>query len=463
MEIPEDFSRYTKQLMGEDLFRILTDGLQQEPPVSIRINPFKCNLRDIRIPQQAAPVPWCANGVYLRSKVHFTFDPLLHAGLYYVQEASSMFLHEVLRQLIHHPVTMLDLCAAPGGKSTVARSVLPKGSLLISNEPDRTRANVLAENIRKFGHPDMMVTNNYPRDYGKAGLQFDVILADVPCSGEGMFRKDPGAVVEWSMQNVEKCWRLQREIVREIWPCLKPGGLLIYSTCTFNDKENERNANWIASELGARFIEIPTPTEWNLTGSLTDTNPMYRFIPGKTCGEGLFMAVLQKESLAEGPETRRRMPRRQLPTADGPTEWLQSPEEFCFLQEQDELTAVPKAWADSWLMARKALKVIHAGIKIGTRKGRNWLPDQSLALSCSLNRAAFPTVEVTHQQAIDFLRKEAVTLPPDTPLGIILLAYRGVPIGFEKNIGNRANNLYPAEWRIKSSHIPETNYQAIEL
>ena len=160
MEIPKDFSQYTKQLMGDGLYHTLTDGLQQEAPVSIRVNPFKCDVSRMRIPLQEARVPWCASGFYLHSRPNFTFDPLLHAGIYYVQEASSMFLHEVLSQLVHGPIRMLDLCAAPGGKSTVARSVLPTGSLLISNEPDHMRANILAENIRKFGHPDMMVTNN---------------------------------------------------------------------------------------------------------------------------------------------------------------------------------------------------------------------------------------------------------------------------------------------------------------
>lgn len=192
---------------------------------------------------------------------------------------------------------MLDLCAAPGGKSTAVRAALPEGSLLFSNEPMRTRSQILAENVQKFGHPDMIVTNNYPRDYKKSKLQFDVILTDVPCSGEGMFRKDEGAIGEWSTQNVNNCWQLQREIVSDIWNCLKPGGILIYSTCTFNAHEDEENVNWICEELGAEVMALEGIEDaWNITRNLTGTDfPVYRFIPGVSRGEGLFMAILKKE------------------------------------------------------------------------------------------------------------------------------------------------------------------------
>lgn len=227
MTLPEDFINYTKALTGNELWSIISRGLADEPPVSIRLNPFKCASGSPAESLSDGKVGWCDSGYYLNSRPNFTFDPLLHAGLYYVQEASSMFLDRVMRQYASDgPRTMLDLCAAPGGKSTVARAALPEGSLLISNEPMRTRAQILAENMQKFGHEDVIVTNNYPRDFGKSRLMFDVILTDVPCSGEGMFRKDDTAISEWSVQNVEKCWRLQREIVSDVWQCLKPGGLL---------------------------------------------------------------------------------------------------------------------------------------------------------------------------------------------------------------------------------------------
>ena len=221
MDLPADFEQYTRRLMGEKLFAIYLNGLSEEAPVSIRINPFKCP-SDVFIPLQDSIVPWSEYGYYLTHRPNFTFDPLFHAGLYYVQEASSMFHEHVIRQLMKefsfNNLNVLDLCAAPGGKSITIRSVLPDESILYSNEPNRTRAQILMENMQKWGHPNVIVTNNYARDFQKARLLFDIIIADVPCSGEGMFRKDQNSIQEWSVQNVEKCKNLQREIISYIWP-----------------------------------------------------------------------------------------------------------------------------------------------------------------------------------------------------------------------------------------------------
>lgn len=297
MTLPDDFITQAKATMGDELWTLLAQGLCSEAPVSIRLNPWKCREGMWTAVDAADCVAWCSSGYYLNSRPNFTFDPMLHAGMYYVQEASSMFLDLVLRQYVTgRAVRMLDMCAAPGGKSTVARAALPAGSLLVSNEPMRTRAQILAENIQKFGHPDVIVTNNYPQEISRSGLMFDIILTDVPCSGEGMFRKDPVAINEWSPQNVEKCRRLQREIVAEAWQCLRPGGLLVYSTCTFNTKEDEDNVSYICEELGAEVLPVDIDGDWKITGSLLNgfDKPVYRFLPGLTRGEGLFMAVLRK-------------------------------------------------------------------------------------------------------------------------------------------------------------------------
>ena len=301
MTLPEDFINLVGPVMGQRLFAGLRRGLDAEPVVSIRLNTVKRPAAGLRVDGACECVEWCKDGFYLETRPNFTFDPMMHAGMYYVQEASSMFLDHVLRRCLDsRPVRMLDLCAAPGGKSTVARAVLPQGSLLVSNEPLRPRAQVLAENMQKFGHPDVIVTNSYPQDFGRSGLCFDVMLADVPCSGEGMFRKDSEAVAAWSMQAVEKCSALQREIVAEAWPCLRPGGLLVYSTCTFNTKENEENVKFICEELGADVIDVGAEASWGITGSLLSgfDVPVYRFIPGITKGEGLFMAVMRKHGQA---------------------------------------------------------------------------------------------------------------------------------------------------------------------
>lgn len=313
-----------------------------------------------------------------------------------------MFIDHVIRQLVNEPVAMLDLCAAPGGKSTAARAALPEGSLLVSNEPVRQRASILLENIQKWGWNDCIVTSNYPNDFRKAKTRFDVILCDVPCSGEGMFRKDEGAIREWTTQNVEKCWRLQREIVSEAWQCLNDGGLLIYSTCTYNTWENERNLLWIKEELGGEVQPVATKPEWGITGSLLEgfTEPVYRFIPGYTQGEGLFMAVVRKGSPVKN----------------------ETEKNYCRLE--------------------KSLK----NLNILTP-----LPHRDETTS---------QVSLSYPQAISYLRGEALVLPPDTPRGIVTVSFMGQPLGLAKNIGNRANNLYPKEWRIKSTHIPQ-EYESI--
>lgn len=481
--LPEDFIKYTQELMGDELFQQLKQGITEgEAPTSIRLNPFKCKEgEDVRMENspengerlvESEPIPWCpSTGRYLSTRPNFTFDPWLHAGKYYVQEASSMFVDLVIRQLVHEPVMMLDLCAAPGGKSTAVRAALPEGSLLFSNEPMRTRSQILAENIQKFGHPDMIVTNNYPRDYKKSKLQFDVILTDVPCSGEGMFRKDDGAISEWSLQNVDNCWHLQREIVSDIWNCLKPGGLLIYSTCTFNAHEDEENISWICEELGADPIALNDIDEaWNITGNLIGTDiPVYRFLPGKTRGEGIFLAVLRKEGEPEmeKEDKNKKKDKNKNKNKDKgknrgnkgksqqvPTDWLKS-SDYETIAEDDNFYAIPSRWKAIYEDAARNLKVIHAGIKLGTTKGKDIIPDQSLALSTELNTEVFPQVELSYEDAIRYLRKEAVNLPADTPKGYVLVTYQQMPLGWEKNIGNRANNLYPQEWKIKSSHVPE--------
>ena len=428
MKLPKEFTAYTRELMGETCFTAFENAMNEDVPVSIRLNPFKLDSTQVSIKDKETDVPWCRDAMFLKSRPNFTFDPFFHQGLYYVQEAASMFVAHVIREVVKRPIRMLDLCASPGGKSTCSYAALPAGSMLFSNEPIRQRANILNENILKFGVPDIVVTNNYARDYQQSRLQFDVILTDVPCSGEGMFRKDAGAIDDWSVKKVEECARLQREIVHDIWPCLKPGGVLIYSTCTFNAHENEENVAWITKELGADFIEIPTEKAWNITGSLVDEHPVYRFIPGRTRGEGLFMAVLRKHGEAEVMSEEKRL------------------KEIKTINEKD----------------LKRLHVLSHGPLPDTIKGKQAIPDQSKALSVAADLENYPHVSVDLQQAIAYLRTEAITLTPDAPRGIVLLVYRGFPLGFAKNLGNRANNLYPQAWKIKSSHIPNDNNIVIE-
>ena len=471
MKLPKEFETYTEKLMGSELYAQLCQALMEEPHTFVRTNPFK--EASFAICGSKGTVEWYEHGHWFANKPNFTFDPLLHAGVYYVQEKSSMFLAQVLRQHITEPATMLDMCAAPGGKSTLARVVLPADSLLVCNDPIRQRAQVLSENVQKCGLPGIIVTNNYPEDYCKAGLMFDVILCDVPCSGEGMFRKDANAIKEWSVGNVDKCSRLQREIVKSAWQCLHPGGLLIYSTCTFNAKENEENVQWICNELKGEPVDVHICTKWNIYGSLLPgfNAPVYRFIPryvgneDSIQGEGLFMAVLRKP----GGKTDRKssVPFKQYKqgrlSVKLDTTWIQNSDDFNIMQEGYSLIAIPKDMQSLYDAATNKLRVLHAGIRLGEVKGKDIIPDQSLALSLLLNKEAFPTAELPYEQAIRFLRKEAVTLPTGTPKGFVLMTYMGMPLGFEKHLGSRSNNLYPQEWRIKSTYMPDIAPQLYKL
>ena len=408
-QLPAVFTEKTRQLMGDERFERYLKSFEEPVPVSIRLNPQKTEGLQVIDGEQA---PWCRNGYYLKQRPNFTFDPLFHAGCYYVQEAASMFLDEVLRQCISltshlSPLTSLDLCAAPGGKSTLLRAALPEDCVLYSNEPIRNRASILLENVTQWGYDNHYVTNAYPKDYRKSKMKFDIILCDVPCSGEGMFRKDEATIREWSPQQVEKCWQLQRDIVSDAWRCLNDGGLLIYSTCTFNTKENEENIRWMLSEFDdAQIVPIETKPEWNITGSLLNgfNEPVYRFIPGISRGEGLFMCVLSKgESLTV----------------------------------RSRRTASPKP------SDRKSEAV---GLK-------PLISDVTL-------QASDINVELTYAQAMAYLRHEALVLPEDTPRGLVNVCFMGHPLGLIKNIGTRANNLYPKEWKIKTTHIP-TEYEPI--
>lgn len=458
MALPDAFRLQMQRLLGTDEFLRFEEALAAPPSVSIRCNPKL----DVPLPEGEA-VPWCVWGRYLPQRPSFTSDPLFHAGGYYVQEASSMFLEQVMRRYVSGgAVAMLDLCAAPGGKSTHARALLPEGSLLVSNEVMRARAWVLAENLTKWGHPDVVVTHSDPAAFASLEEAFDVVLADVPCSGEGMFRKDEEAVADWSTDNVALCAQRQRRIVGDVWPALKPGGLLIYSTCTYNTEEDEANVQWICDALGAEVLPVEVPSSWGITGSLWPeaSFPVCRFLPHRTRGEGLFMAVLRKQGNgADGVAEKRlrRKGKKEQAGKDSGREltarmrgWLAADEgAYMLLPQGGYWLAFPSRWHALLQQMQEALYIVQAGVTVAELKGRDLLPCHALAMSRLLRRGAFPEVEVEEPQAVAYLRKEALVLPVEAPRGMVLLTYRAVPLGFVKNLGNRANNLYPQEWRIR--------------
>ena len=450
MQLPKEFINILPVSERDGLLA----ALEREPEVSIRFNTKAYGLENLVSESLACSadgrVPWFNDAVYLDHRPQFTMDPLLHQGCYYVQEASSMFLAQAVRRCVDRPVRVLDLCAAPGGKSTLLAQLLPQGSLLISNEIQRSRAQILAENMVKWGRSGVMVTCNTPKQIGQSSLMFDLIAVDAPCSGEGMFRKDEGAVRDWSIGNVEMCAARQREIIEDIWPALKPGGYLIYSTCTFNRFEDEDNVRWIMDRFGAAPVDLNPEPEWNITGSLTDDDiPVYHFMQHRTRGEGFFICLLRKP---EGAFCELKSKTFKSEGSKVPAEcrtWLE-PEGYEFFIKNESVYALPLSLANDMWRAGQELYALVPGIEVAVLKGRDWVPAHALAMNTALNRTAFNCVEVTRQQALEYLHCDALRLD-DVSRGIVLLTYQNIPLGFAKNIGNRANNMYPQEWRIRNS------------
>lgn len=427
----------------------LSDALLSPPDVSVRINAAK----GAAVPADADRIPWCADGFYLSERPQFTFDPALHQGLYYVQDASSMVLDYVARRLVSpgEPVRWLDACAAPGGKSTAILSALPEGSLLVANEFVRKRAAALVENLERWGSANVAVTNTDTQAFTQLPEFFDIVSVDAPCSGEGMMRKEAVAVSQWSPALVAQCAALQREIVANVWEALRPGGYLVYSTCTFNPDEDERNVAWMMHELGAEPVDMGLDALPGVIGPVEGAIPCARFIPGKVRGEGLFIAVMRKPG--EGStKTINAKKIKSLPTKAGKpiNEWLVG--DYAIIP--GTLRTIPASLAIAVAQVAQVTPLIHAGIDTGMAKGRDVIPSYALAHANNLNANAFPIVEVDYNTAIDYLRGMPITLS-DAPRGIVLLTYRSHPLAFAKNIGSRANNLMPSNRRILSPHTPD--------
>ncbi|MBO4657154.1 MAG: rRNA cytosine-C5-methyltransferase [Bacteroidales bacterium] len=449
-ELNPIFIENLRAALGEEASGRYLQALENEPAaVSVRRNPFKMTQEEFAghfAGLDAGQVPWCADGLYLKERPQFHLDPLVHAGAYYVQDAASMVVQQVFAELRgQQPVRVLDLCAAPGGKSTcIAAESMREGDILVSNEVIRSRATILAENMTKWGRVDVVVTNDEPRRF--AGLEgyFDLLLADVPCSGEGMFRKDDGSIGQWSPDNVALCAARQRKIVAEAWPSLKTGGILIYSTCTFNRFENDGNVEWIARELGAELLRLEVAPE------VLATACGLQFIPGTTRSEGLFIAVLRKTATASAVRLRpARTPARVVCNYATDAE--------CFkvsTASGDMIKAYPAGLAAEIMALEGKLNVIRSGVAVASVKGRDLIPTAAIALSCKLAEKTFPCEMLSAGDALKYLRLEPLVFA-DSPKGFLLLKYEGVPLGFVKNLGSRTNNLFPSAWRIRSTEVVE--------
>lgn len=453
----------------------LADALDNtEPSVAVRVNRRKAG-GACGVIAGGANVAWCDDGFYLQSRPDFIFDPQMHQGRYYVQDASSMFQEHLVRCLSANlagesavPLRYLDACAAPGGKTTAAISALPEGSLVVANEFDFRRAEILKENVIKWGCPDVVVTRGDTSRFRCLQGCFDIVAADVPCSGEGMMRKDVTACRQWSESLVAVCAARQKEIISNLWDALRPGGYMIYSTCTFNRMENEAVMEWMMREFGAVREDVAVDSRWGLV----DTGLMLRFLPSELRGEGLAIGVLKKpsESVVAFPRgegesgagragKQRGKARCRKADARGGGEyapavlrqrcgsWIENPDRFEFAMTGAGVVAMNSCHMAFLPRLQEALDVIYWGLAAGVVKGREIWPSHELAMSVALNRKAFPLVDVDCATALSYLRRE--TLPGfDAPPGAVLLSYDGYPLGFVNHLGNRSNNLYPSNWRI---------------
>jgi NOL1/NOP2/sun family putative RNA methylase len=412
-----------------------------EQVTSIRVNPFK----KFEILNLKFQIPWTEYGFYLETRPSFTFDPLFHAGCYYVQEASSMFLEQALKQTVDlsQPLKVLDLCAAPGGKSTHLLSLISKESLLVSNEVIRSRANILTDNIMKWGRSNVIVTNNDPRNFQRLENYFDVIVVDAPCSGSGLFRRDHEAIEEWSVQNVALCSQRQQRILADVLPSLKNGGVLIYSTCSYSKEEDEEICDWLVRELKVKSEKLKVKNEWGVI----ETEKGYRFWPDKVKGEGFFIACFRK-------------------TGDNDEEvYLQKikPEKFsikemeilnknvnttdlAFLRHEEIIYAVPEKLLAGINFLSSNLRVVNCGTRIGEIIKDKLIPDHALALSNIISDKT-PRLELDHEQAIQYLKKKELILQTDKK-GWTLVTHQGHPLGWINILPNRINNYYPKELRI---------------
>ncbi|MEI7965003.1 MAG: RNA methyltransferase [Chitinophagaceae bacterium] len=457
MSLPESLVQSLKQIKGFDEASFRAVHQSGEQVTSIRFNPAKYNdesVSDLLNTEADGKVPWCSEAYYLKSRPSFTADPLFHAGVYYVQDASSMILKEALKQSVElsQPLKLLDLCAAPGGKSTLIQSVISAESLLVSNEVIKTRVNVLCENISKWGAANVIVTQNDPHDFQRLGPYFDVVVVDAPCSGSGLFRKDPSAIEEWSESHVDLCGQRQQRILADILPALKPGGVLLYSTCSYSEAEDEEMVDWLLDREDIESISLDLDAEWNIMGTVSTKHNGYgyRFFPDRLRGEGFFLAAFRKTGTSEMTQSSHRYKKRndRLNAADQQLlkPYLKLPEQYFFIKQQESVIAMPIHLEDDLQALQANLYIRKAGVKLGSIMHAELIPDHELALSVMLADDT-QTLQLDKPDALQYLRKETISVQTEQR-GWALVRYLQFPLGWVKILPNRINNYYPAHWRI---------------
>ncbi|QES87713.1 methyltransferase RsmF C-terminal domain-like protein [Rhizosphaericola mali] len=418
---------------------------QQNPSVSIRWNTEKKQSE-----KDGAPVPWCENAYYLPERPFFTFDPIFHGGAYYVQEASSMFIWEILKNVFpdrNAEVKVLDLCAAPGGKTTLLGSYFKNG-LVVGNEIIKSRANILVENTSKWGTGNFIVSNNDPKQFAGLKDYFDVILVDAPCSGSGLFRKEPSWREEWTEANVDLCSERQQRILADIYPALKKDGILIYSTCSYSVKEDEAILDWFSADFEVENLKIPLNENWGIVETNSKSDQVgYRFFPDKLDGEGFFAAVFRKkESSGYTPFLGGKYTQPNKMEVEIVQKWLVLGDYF-FFKIQDSIHCIAKKWQADVELLHSKLYLKKAGTEVGEVK-KDLVPAHELALSIHLNRSNCHVFELNTEQSLQYLRKNNLERLPEMENGWTLITHSNVGLGWIKALPNRINNYYPTEWRI---------------
>lgn len=426
-----------------------------EKITSIRVNPAKFAGNDLESMgganakhQIQRPVPWSRYGFYLDQRPSFTFDPHFHAGCYYVQEASSMFLEQALIQNLDlaQNLKVLDLCAAPGGKSTHLQSIISPESLLVSNEVIKTRAGVLRQNMTKWGGANVVVTNNDPQHFSRLEGFFDVLVVDAPCSGSGLFRRDPDAINEWSEAAVQLCCGRQKRILSDVLPCLKEGGLLVYATCSYSPEEDEDIADWLVNEWGMQSQRLEVDTSWQIIETMAPVSGSYgyRFFPDKVAGEGFYLACFKKRS---GNESRYKTTRPERATAKEKAVIASWTEDAGLeILKEGFLYALPGALLEAYSVVKANLYVQQAGIRLGEIMKDKLVPDHALALS-NLLAAGVASTELPFEEAIKYLQRQDLSIVPEVR-GWQTVRYRGHNLGWINALSNRVNNYFPKEFRI---------------
>jgi NOL1/NOP2/sun family putative RNA methylase len=455
LQVPNSLINSLKNVKGFDEEAFLEAHASATPITSIRINPQKINSSSIASLFEGNildKVPWNSNGYYLKSRPSFTLDPLFHGGAYYVQEASSMFLEEALKQavVVDQPIKVLDLCAAPGGKSTLIQSLISNNSLLVSNEVIKTRVNILSENITKWGSANVIVTNNDPKDFQRLPNYFDVIIVDAPCSGSGLFRKDAQAVNEWSEQNVQLCSQRQQRILADIMSSLKEGGVLIYSTCSYSPEEDEDICDWLMDSYALSGIQYKLKNEWHIVETFSEKSkvPGYRFYPDKLKGEGFFIAAFKKHGDNDDTTVIKAKAKMEKPTPAeiGNIKPFLNNQPYFFIKQNGEILALPLDLENDFNIIRSALYIKKAGVKLGTLIRNELIPDHELAIS-TIIATGIPFWETDKETALQYLRKQEIKAGA-IDKGWALVTYAQLPLGWIKVLPNRLNNYYPKDWRI---------------